>query len=213
MNQYFSQIGQDQYFIENICHKKHNGIFLDVGANNGIFQSNTAALELYYNWSGICIEANPNLIKDLITHRPKSQIVNCAVWNSEGEIELEIPLSNYKNIKGDLLSRISSLPRNNEYFQNHFQSNTEKIKIPTKTLTSIISTFYNLPCVIDYMSLDIEGAELEALKGLDLEKIDIKFMTIEHGDREGYIDEFFNYLKHYGYKIHRINKWDVEFCK
>jgi hypothetical protein len=63
------------------------------------------------------------------------------------------------------------------------------------------------------MSLDVEGAEMEALKGIDFSLIDIKFMTVEHGNREGYIDLFYNYLKNFGYKIHRINKWDVEFTR
>ena len=213
MKKYYSQIGQDQYYIENICQGKQNGIFLDIGSNNGIFESNTAALEFDYNWSGICVEANPNLIEELQRNRPKSNVVNCAVWHSAGEIDLEISDSNHKGIKGDLLSRISNLDRNENYFKKHFSESRYTVKIATKTITAIVEESYQLPCSIDYMSLDVEGAELEALKGLDLSLIDIKFMTIEHGNREGYIEEFFNYLKPYGYQLHRINQWDVEFKK
>jgi FkbM family methyltransferase len=213
MTKYYSQIGQDQYFIENISKGKTNGFFLDIGANNGIHESNTAALEFNYNWTGICIEANPNLISDLHKYRPNSKIVNCAVWNSSGDIELEIPNSDLKKIKGDLLSRISNLDRNQEYFKNHFKENTSIVKVKCRTLTDIINEYHSLPCTIDYMSLDIEGAEVEALKGLDLKTIDIKFMTIEHGNRPGYLQELSNLLKPFGYSIHRINRWDVEFSK
>jgi FkbM family methyltransferase len=213
MKKYYSQIGQDQYYIENISKGKRNGIFLDIGANNGIFESNTATLEFEYNWSGICVEANPNLIKVLTDSRPNSKIVNCAVWNSIGDIELEIPNSNYKKIKGDLLSRISNLDRNQEYFKHHFKTNTSTVKVKTRTLNDIVSQYYKLPCIIDYMSLDIEGAEIEAIRSLDLKKIDIKFMTIEHGNRPGYIDELTDILKPFGYTIHRINQWDIEFIK
>jgi hypothetical protein len=55
MNKYYSQIGQDKYFIENISNKKREGFFLDIGAHDGILESNTAALELDYGWSGICV--------------------------------------------------------------------------------------------------------------------------------------------------------------
>jgi FkbM family methyltransferase len=210
---YFSQIGQDQYYIDNIAKHKKNGVFLDVGANNGIFESNTAALEFDYNWTGICIEANPSLINDLKKNRPKSNVINCAVWDENTFIDFEIPESNYKGIQGDLLSRISNLERNNNYFKKHFNDSKKIIKIEAKTITEIIKSFYNLPITIDYMSLDIEGAELEALKSIDFNLVNIQFMTVEHGDRKGYIDQFYNHLKKYGYKIHRINQWDVEFIK
>jgi hypothetical protein len=38
-------------------------------------------------------------------------------------------------------------------------------------------------------------------------------MTIEHGNRKGYKNIFANYLKQFGYRVHRINQWDIEFEK
>jgi hypothetical protein len=38
-------------------------------------------------------------------------------------------------------------------------------------------------------------------------------MTIEHGNRKGYKNIFADYLKQFGYKVHRINEWDIEFTK
>lgn len=213
MIKYFSQIGQDQYYIENISKEKRNGIFLDIGAHDGIFESNTASLELYYDWSGICVEVNPDLISRLKSSRPKSKIVNCAVWSSEDILELEISDSNYKGIQGDLLSRITKLERNQDYFNYHFKENRKVIIVNARTITDIVKEHYGLPCIIDYMSLDVEGAEMEALKGLDFINIGIKFMTIEHGNRPGYADEIISYLLPYGYKVHRINRWDIEFIK
>ena len=213
MKKYFSQIGQDQYYIENISKKRNHGIFLDIGSNNGLFENNTAALEFDYNWTGICIEANPSLINDLIKNRPNSKIINCAVWNEDGEVELELSNFNHKGIQGNLLSRISNLDRSQNYFKKHFKEDRQIVKVKAKTITDIVKDAYGLPCNIDYMSLDVEGAEIEALEGIDFSKINIKFMTIEHGNREGYIDQFFKYLSQYGYTLHRINQWDVEFTK
>jgi len=209
----YSQIGQDIYFIENISNHRKGGIFLDIGANDGIYTSNTAKLELEYNWTGVCIEANPSLINDLAKNRPKSKIVNSAVWSSNTELSFEIPNSNHQGINGNLLSRISNLPGNEKHFKTHFKNNTTTVKVPAETVTEILKRTIGIPCVIDYMSLDVEGAELEALKGIDFNNIEIKFMTVEHGDRPGYADKIIDFLKIYGYKVHRFNQWDVELEK
>jgi FkbM family methyltransferase len=205
----YSQIGQDDYYINNISKFSKNGVFLDIGANDGIFTSNTAKLEFKYGWTGVCIEANPDLISNLKKNRPNSQIVHSAVWDTDSLVEFEIPINNIKQTRGDLLSRISNLSRNEKGYKK--DTLIKKVQVPARTVTSILNETIGLPCVIDYMSLDIEGAEIEALKGIDFSKIKIKFMTIEHGDRPGYLKEISDYLNHYGYKIHRINKWDVEF--
>jgi FkbM family methyltransferase len=210
---YFSQIGQDQYFIENIAKFKKGGVFLDIGANNGIFESNTATLELYYGWTGICIEANPTLIDSLKANRPNSTVINCAVWKENCELEFETTNSNRKGIEGHLLSRISNLERNQKYFAKHFEEDRQLLKVQGKTVTDILADHYKFPCTIDYASIDTEGAELEALQGIDFSKVDIRFLTIEHGNRKGYIEIFKEYLEPYGYSIHRINQWDVEFTR
>jgi FkbM family methyltransferase len=209
----YSQIGQDLYYIENISKYKTGGIFLDIGANDGIFTSNTYNLEKEYGWHGICIEANPTLIDSLKNNRPNSKIVNKGVWSSPGELEFEIPLTDKKNTQGNLLSRIKGLDLNKGYWEDHFNDAVQTITIQTDTITNIIEKFYPFPATVDYMSLDIEGAELEALKGINFDKINIKFMTIEHGNRKNYLEEIVKYLKNFGYSIHRINKWDVEFIK
>jgi hypothetical protein len=38
-------------------------------------------------------------------------------------------------------------------------------------------------------------------------------MTIEHGNRKGMKNVFDDYLKQFGYKVHRVNEWDIEFTK
>lgn len=210
---YYSQIGQDQYYIENISKGKKDGFFLDIGANNGIFESNTAALEFDYGWKGICVEANPNLIEELKSNRKNSIVVEAAVWKENTTLEFETTDSNHKGIEGHLLSRISNLERNERYFQKHFEESRSTFSVVAKTATEIIKDSVNLPFTIDYCSIDTEGAELEALQGIDFNLIDIKFMTIEHGNRKGYIDSFVNFLQPYGYSVHRINNWDIEFIK
>ena len=68
MNYSYSQIGQDLNVLQFYNHKK-NGYFIEVGANNGIYLSNTYLLEKKYNWKGICIEPHPIEYEKLIKNR------------------------------------------------------------------------------------------------------------------------------------------------
>jgi len=210
---YYSQIGQDEYYINNISKGKRNGVYLDIGANDGKHGSNTATLEYEYGWTGLCIEPNPKLIQSLTESRPNSIIVHKAVWTSPGKVNIEIPLSFKGSEPPDQLGRITGIERNETSFKKFFDKGYETFTVDSDTVTNIVKETMELPITIDYMSLDTEGAELEALQSIDFNLIDIKFMTIEHGNRKGYKNIFANYLKQFGYRVHRINQWDIEFEK
>jgi FkbM family methyltransferase len=159
------------------------------------------------------VEANPELTPKLKHNRPRAKIVQTAAWSNAGEVEFETTDSNRGDIPGHLLSRIVNDNDNKNYFTEHFKESRRTFKVQTKTITEIVEQTLGLPCVIDYMSLDTEGGELEALRGIDFSVVDIQFMTIEHGNRPGRIQEIENYLRPYNYALHRVNAWDVEFCK
>ena len=65
---YYSQSNQDKWVLEKLA-SKTNGVFVDIGAYDGIQTSNTYTLEKYYNWNGICIEANSEIYQRLIKNR------------------------------------------------------------------------------------------------------------------------------------------------
>ena len=73
-----SQCGQDKFLVENIFKEKRNGFFVDVGAHDGVYISNTAVFEKEYSWSGICIEPS-QASRVLIGSRPNSKVVVCCV--------------------------------------------------------------------------------------------------------------------------------------
>lgn len=199
---YYSQIGQDKYFIENIAKYKRNGTFLDIGANDGITESNTICLEKEYGWSGICIEANETLAKICASNRSSSVVLCSVVWSSETIVDFTEP-KNGKN----LLSRIDNIGWNNNYFVEDFK----EAFISKRKTTTIKNILGNNNQYFDYLSLDIEGAELEALKGIDWNTTQFGFMTIEYGNREDYKHLIIKFLKDHGYSLHRLNEWDIEF--
>jgi len=208
---YKSQIGQDKYFIENINNSRTGLYFVDIGANDGISFSNTYCLEKYLNWNGLCVEANDEIFNILINNR-NCVCLNECIYNESGiEVELEIPLANEIPEGNNMLSRIKNDNIKNSHFDRQFEQ-TKTIKKVTKTLTEIFEQ-NNVPNIINYMSIDIEGYDLFALKGLDFDKYSIEFLTIEHGGSTQFFNEIKEFLSQKGYILHRINKWDAEFTK
>src|SRR3989338_9834369 len=59
--------------------KIRNGIFIEVGAYDGIIQSNTKLLEEFYGWTGVLVEPSPVLWNDLRNNRPCSKCYSCAL--------------------------------------------------------------------------------------------------------------------------------------
>ena len=82
---FYSQYGQDEFLNKKFFKDKKNGFFIDIGAHNGIYFSNTYFFEKNLSWRGICIEPNPNRFKELLNNRPLSVCLNCCVSNYCGE--------------------------------------------------------------------------------------------------------------------------------
>jgi len=212
-NMFYSQIGQDEYYVKNIIDYKTNGYYVDVGAHDGIKLSNTYYLEKNLNWTGICIEANEELHQKLCVNRPKSINVNQLIY-SQSDLELRFEMALNKEIVegNDMLSRISNdeiNAINHDYFTEQFIQ-SKIIKQKTKTLTDVLDEA-NAPNTIDYCSIDIEGAELACLEGIRFDKYKFLFMTIEYGYREDFKNQIINKMCQNNYELHRINQFDIEF--
>lgn len=208
---FYSQIGQDEYYIKNICKFKCNGTFLDIGAYDGIIGSNTYYLEKNLNWDGILIECNPLSVIKCKENR-KSFVCDKAIYEKTGEkIEFIIPKG--KEIEGgkEQLSGIKNFIKKEsaECFKESYSEN-EIILVDTININDLLEE-RNLS-TIDYMSLDVEGYEYEILKMINFEKYKIYYMTVEHGQIPEYKNKIFNLMMSKGYKLARENQWDDEYC-
>lgn len=169
-----SQIGQDLWVIDTLNFKK-NGYFLDLGALDGRTHSNSLMLERKYGWNGICIEANPDVFPMLSSNR------NCMCVNSL--------LDNINDaVKefhcADELSYVENENRNMTLEELKFllkQNNMpyKSVMMKTRTISKILD-IYNAPYVIDYMSIDIEGKELDILKTFPFDDYHVNTITVEH---------------------------------
>jgi hypothetical protein len=64
----FAQNYQDVWFMKLAKHNNwtnvKNGFFLDIGAYNGIWCSNSKLLEIELNWGGACVDFRPHSFED-----------------------------------------------------------------------------------------------------------------------------------------------------
>lgn len=169
----------------------YKGVFFDVGAFEPIRINNSYHFEKN-GWECYCFEANTNGIPLLKQYR--KNVFNYAIADTNKDLVTfnVITMNNWT-------AGFSAIEINEDYkriFGFNPQSVTQ-ISVPQKTLNTIIEN--EIPITqIDIMSLDIEGGELNCLRGLDLNKYKPKVIVIENVTDDKAIE---NYLIPYGYKI------------
>ncbi|XP_064104041.1 uncharacterized protein LOC135213872 [Macrobrachium nipponense] len=157
------------------------GFFLEAGALDGEFISNTLHLEHEFGWTGLLIEADPVLYTALTDkHRRSWSSQSCISTSSFAEIRTfesyrpkdEIDLAN------ELLIRSTG--------------NLQGVKAPAAGQMGLKAT-YSVQCFpllsyllaldktdLQYVSLDVEGAEADILLKLPWERVNVTVWTVEH---------------------------------
>jgi len=162
---YHSQIGQDKW-VNSILGNKQNGYFIELGACDGLYLSNTLFFERELGWNGICIEPNDIYFEALKINR-KCNISNELVSSISGD---EVNFSICEAASGIVDKNIGP-----------FTSKTNTVKKVTKTLAEILDSI-NAPEIIDYLSLDVEGHEYSILSTFPFDKYKFRCMTVEHNE-------------------------------
>ena len=193
---YNSQLGQDQYVINNIFNRKKFGVFLEFGACDGMFLSNTYVLEKYFDWSGLCVEPHPDYYSQLVNNR-KCNKSNKLIDSHTG---LDVEFSMQENLE------VSGIKK---YKTNHFY-NDRVINLKTISLNDILEEYKDID-VIDYLSIDTEGSELKILSTFNFDKYKINYISIEHGNNIAYKNEIYEFLISKNFSLHRDIFWDSEF--
>ena len=178
VNPYYGLNNLDQSISQFIG--TENGLYIEIGGNDGINQSNTKYFEQQFGWSGILIEADPKQFKKMKRNRStNNHFANFAC------VSFEFKDSKISLIRGNLMS---SVVDKNNHIQDPIahagtdQSNHRKpssiLEVPVTTLTNILDQL-KISEPIKFMSLDVEGYELEVLKGLDFEKYRVEWICVE----------------------------------
>jgi len=173
---YYSQYEEDKYLNENYFHNKTNGIYIELGALNGVLYSNTKFFQDQLNWSGILIEPHPYAFDILIQTRPKNYLFKELVSCHTEPLEYKYFLNNLAAVSG--IETTLSQFHYDEYYNNkkHKDLLQDTISILPKSLTDIVK---KTPIKhIDLLSLDVEGHEYEVLQSWDF-SIPIDVILIE----------------------------------
>ncbi len=175
---FFGSKDQDKWVVREIFKNKKNGFFVDLAATNGFHQNNTYFLEKKLNWRGVCIEPNKNFFKKLI----KLRNVKCFCEIVSSKIENVNYLNNggVGGIIGDKFDNNNK--KRKDLIQKALKNNRVENR-QSKTLYEILKKA-KAPKVIDYLSLDVEGAELEVLKNFPFKKYKFLSMTIERPPKQ-----------------------------
>ena len=177
---YFALNEIDRKLEKYLSHK--HGFFVELGANDGITQSNTKYFELFRKWKGVLIEPNPQKWLECSSNRSKySSCINAACVSFEFEGNSVNML--YSNLMTISLDGESDIPDKHQHadWGKDFLNDSEVVYefiAPARTLESILSAC-NAPQTIDFLSLDVEGNEIEVLKGVDLINRRFTYMLIE----------------------------------
>jgi FkbM family methyltransferase len=177
-----------------------DGCFIELGANDGVNQSNTYFYEKELNWSGLLIEPT-HKFNDLIKNRskPNNFLENeaCCSFENEGK-EIEFSYCNLMTTCNDKNISDNCDPAAHVEGGKRFIPDEQVFNFTKKgvSLSSLLDK-NKLPRTIDFFSLDTEGLESEILKGIDFSKYFFKYILIETPNFNK-IDQI---LTHHNYKF------------
>ena len=198
----FGLAGLDTKVIEKINQRK--GFYVEIGANNGLDQSNTLALELYWGWSGVLVEPIPSTFKELkrLRNGRRNYLVQSACVGADWEEKtMQIAFANLMStplgVDSDISHPMAHAESGRKFLGKKLsQLPVTVLEVPAVTMTSILKKS-RAPQEIDFLSLDVEGGELEVLRGIDFELYTIRWILVESRDAE----RIRKYLEPFGYVL------------
>ncbi len=151
---------------------KDDGRFIDVGAWNGYQWSNTFCLA-EIGWKGICFEPYPQMFRACKQlHAGRDVIVQkmaISDYTGEGTLHLGGSISTLLESQVEIYGRTKGFD---------FVQYDQRVVVKVDTLDNQLAKFGWLPG-IDFVSIDVEGAEMEVLKGFDLDHWRPRLLAIE----------------------------------
>lgn len=187
---FYSQFAEDK-ILSQIFNDKVHGTCIEVGANNGIDDSTSFYFEKI-GWDCILVEPNPYLCQEIRQVR-KAKLFEYAASNKNGMTMLHV-------VEGsDRSHGLSTISPNEEYLTRVkiHKFSSRPVQVATTTLDEILNKA-EIKGGIDFITIDVEGHEIEALGGFSLAKWKPTVMIVE-GNSSAASKATRHYLKQFGY--------------
>ncbi|MDA7565601.1 FkbM family methyltransferase [Candidatus Pelagibacter sp.] len=175
--------------VLNYFKNKKNGFYVDVGCYHPIHRNNTYLLHKQ-DWSGVNIDISEFSI-DLFNHmRPNDLNYNCAISNKNEIIKLfyQKELSQLSTIEIDQAKTV-------------FQGNIKEKEIQAFTLDKILNKGKFKNNKIDFLDIDVEGADLKVLKGLSFNRFKPELICVEIHEKEIVLSKIYKFLVDKKYEL------------
>jgi FkbM family methyltransferase len=157
---------EEEWLIRDYFQDRRDGVFVDVGANHYKVASKTYYLESKLGWSGIAIEPQREFEGEYAKYRPRTRFLPFFVSNESNQTARL-----YLRRKRDQVASAD------EAFVRSFGAPAEVRDVPTMTLDDILDS--ESVRQVDFLSMDIELHEPQALQGFDIERFKPSLVCIE----------------------------------
>ena len=153
--------------VHALLRHKRDGFFVDLASNEAIFISNTRTLERDHGWNGICIEANPTYHHALAQKR-RCRLVTCAIADSERVMQFNFKDGSMGGLIGGNMDHKKG-GNTTEVSTVRFETVLERTEAPHR---------------LDYLSLDVEGAESLVMQSFPWKRFSFNVLTVERPKAE-----------------------------
>lgn len=212
---YFSQYGQDWYLsslLFSCLISNTNNWILDIGCNHPKLFSNSLFFEKFFNCKTIAVDPLCEYKKEWAELRPSAIFENVALGKEQGKLRLNIPsIADLKNktrqnkVTGKTLidSKMFSFVKEEEGFifdQSKIHQMPSESRVVDCTTVKDLLNKYGVTNIL-ICSIDVEGFEINILKGIDFDNHKINCFCIENNSESKYFgnDEIRSFLKAKGY--------------
>ena len=135
-----------------------NIFYIEIGANHPIQTSNTYLFYRKYRSHGVLVEADPNLIPALKKARPYDEVIHSAVSAREAETVL-LNVAEAKELSSLDAEHIATFPK-------EWSQIVRQIEVKNTHIRDLLAPYEE----IMYLSIDVEGLDLEILSAIDFTK-------------------------------------------
>jgi len=164
-----SQDGQS-VFVDKLLSGRRNGFFIECGAADGEIFSNSLFFELHRNWTGLLIEANPDYHRALLEINRRSYVLRACLSMERRPAVVRLRRD------GVLSGIVDTAHQSRLSFVNNTKNRDVDVNcFPLNAITSALGVSH-----VDYLSLDVEGPEVEILRTVNFTSLYIDVITVEY---------------------------------